>query len=200
MNSMAAVEARIAQIQHRIDQVMRPPVSSGVGWGPGLSGVGAGPAGTAFSSAYHQALNTQSATAPPPAPALQVPAALAVYGNGTVPADALSPIGIGDHRLYGPAATGFQQMTAAAAADGVSIGVTDSYRSYGDQVDLANRKGLYADGGLGAVPGSSPHGWGLALDVDVNDAGQAWLRANGSKYGFYETVPREPWHWEYRGS
>jgi LAS superfamily LD-carboxypeptidase LdcB len=91
-------------------------------------------------------------------------------------------------------------MAADAGAAGVNLGVTDSYRSYDQQVDLARRKGLYSQGGLGATPGASAHGWGLAVDVDVNDQGQAWLRANAGRYGFVEAVPREPWHWEFHGA
>lgn len=88
-------------------------------------------------------------------------------------------------------------MRAAAASAGVEIGATGAYRDYAGQVDLARRKGLYSNGGLAAVPGTSQHGWGLAIDVDVNADGQAWLRANASRFGFFEDVPREPWHWEY---
>ena len=62
-------------------------------------------------------------------------------------------------------------MTEAARRDGVSIGVTDSYRSYGEQVDLARRKGLYSQGGLAAKPGTSDHGWGLSLDLDLEHQG-----------------------------
>jgi zinc D-Ala-D-Ala carboxypeptidase len=129
---------------------------------------------------------------------IQVPLNLQVYGNGRIPPDALHSIGVGSHRLWGPAATAFQAMAYDAARDGVTIGVTDSYRGYDDQVDLAQRKGLYSQGGLGATPGTSPHGWGMALDLDVDAQGQAWLRANAGRYGFVEAVPREPWHWEYQ--
>ena len=90
-------------------------------------------------------------------------------------------------------------MAADAAAQGVHIGVTDSYRSYDAQVSLAQRKGLYRNGGLAATPGTSNHGWGRALDLDLDAKAQAWLRANAGRYGFVEDVPREPWHWTYRG-
>jgi hypothetical protein len=129
---------------------------------------------------------------------LRPPAELAHYGNGRIPTARLASIGIGGHRLYAPAAAAFRQLRAAAARVGVNIGVTDSYRSYAQQVDLARRKGLYANGGLAATPGKSNHGWGLALDVNVNGGGLAWLRQNARRFGFAEAVPREPWHWEYR--
>jgi len=81
----------------------------------------------------------------------------------------------------------------------VSIRITDSYRSYDQQVDLVKRKGLYSEGGLGARPGTSNHGWGLAVDADVNDARTLdWIRTNGPRFGYVEAVPREPWHWEFR--
>jgi hypothetical protein len=130
---------------------------------------------------------------------LTPPAELAAYGNGRIPAEALVPIGQGGHRLHAPAAAAWRSLVDAAAADGVTVRITDSYRSFEQQVDLAARKGLYRDGGYAAVPGTSNHGWGLAVDADVNDpATLAWLRANAHRFGFVEAVPREPWHWEYR--
>lgn len=126
------------------------------------------------------------------------PPELAAYGNGRIPPGALEAIGVGNHRLYGPAARAFREMKAAAEADGVRIGVTDSYRSYESQVDLARRKGLYSQGGLAATPGTSNHGWGLSLDLDLDPAAQTWMRANAGRFGFAEDVPREPWHWTYQ--
>lgn len=129
---------------------------------------------------------------------LEPPAELVAYGNGRIPAQALEPIGVGDHRLWAPAAAAFRQLRADAAAAGVQIGVTDSYRDYGTQVSLAQRKGLYSQGGLAATPGSSNHGWGMALDLDLDATAQAWMRENAWRYGFVEDTPREPWHWGYR--
>jgi hypothetical protein len=129
---------------------------------------------------------------------LQPPAELLRYGNGRVPAEALSPIGIGSHRLWAPAARAFQAMRADAAAAGVEIGITDSYRDYDTQVSLARRKGLYSQGGLAATPGTSNHGWGMAVDLDLDSKAQAWMRENGWRYGFVEDTPREPWHWGFR--
>jgi D-alanyl-D-alanine carboxypeptidase len=130
---------------------------------------------------------------------MPVPADLVDYGNGRIPTDQLVPIGQGGHKLYAPAAESWKAAVAAAAADGIDLRITDSYRSYDQQVDLAERKGLYANGGYAATPGTSNHGWGLAVDADVSDpATMSWLRANGYRFGFVEAVPREPWHWEYR--
>jgi hypothetical protein len=163
---------------------------------------------TSFARTLAQLRGTDTATSSASAsgvpsgeiPAFTPPASLVAYGNGRIPLDALAPIGVGTHRLWTPAAASFKRMAADAASQGVKIGVTDSYRSYDQQVQLAQKKGLYAEGGVAAQPGQSKHGWGVALDMDVDNRGLAWLRANGSRYGFYETTPREPWHWEYRAS
>jgi hypothetical protein len=131
--------------------------------------------------------------------AMPVPDALQQIGNGRIPSDALFQIGQGSHRLYAPAAASWKNMVAAASADGIDLRLTDSYRSYDEQVDLAQRKGLYSEGGLAATPGTSNHGWGLAVDADVNDpATREWLQVNGPRFGWVEAVPREPWHWEFR--
>lgn len=126
-----------------------------------------------------------------------IPTDLAAYGNGKIPAGALGQVGTTGHKLWSPAAESLTKMIADAKAQGVTIGITDSYRSYGEQVDLAKRKGLYSQGGLAAKPGTSDHGWGMATDLDLNGKALTWMRANAEKYGFDENVPRESWHWTY---
>lgn len=126
------------------------------------------------------------------------------YRNGRIPSNALTDVG-GGHQLYGHAARAFKDMRAAARRDGINIRLTDSYRPYADQVAVARRKGIYgvrqANGrlGLAARPGTSNHGLGSAVDVNLaaSSGASAWLRANASRYG-YRTIPREPWHWEYK--
>lgn len=131
---------------------------------------------------------------------LQPPRELQQYGNGRLPAGVLEPLGVGDHRLYAPAARAFRAMHEAAARDGVRLSLRDSYRPYSEQVALARRLGLYSRGGFAATPGKSNHGWGLAVDVDLDASRRAlrWMRDNAARFGFHETVLREPWHWEYR--
>jgi D-alanyl-D-alanine carboxypeptidase len=89
-------------------------------------------------------------------------------------------------------------MAAAARAAGVTIGVNDSYRDLPGQEQMAREKGIYGRGGVAAVPGTSNHGWGLALDLDLDGKAQQWLRDNGARFGFVEDVAGEPWHWTYR--
>jgi LAS superfamily LD-carboxypeptidase LdcB len=129
---------------------------------------------------------------------LAPPPELVVFGNGAVPADALAPVGDTNHRLWAPAANGLTALMDDAAAAGIDIGITDSYRPLAVQERLALEKGLYNEGGLAAVPGTSNHGWGVATDLDLDRPGLEWMRKNGWRYGFVEDVPREPWHWTYR--
>jgi LAS superfamily LD-carboxypeptidase LdcB len=127
-----------------------------------------------------------------------IPEDLAAYGNGRIPADALEKVGNTRHKLWAPAAESLTKMMADAEKDGVKIGITDSYRPYTEQVDLARRKGLYSQGGLAAKPGTSEHGWGMAADLDLNSKALGWMKQNGEKYGFVNNVARENWHWAYK--
>ncbi|WP_066460814.1 M15 family metallopeptidase [Sanguibacter suarezii] len=169
-----------------------------------LSGTAQASSATAFDLLMAQATGATSAAATPTAGATLnsagIPSDLAVYGNGQVPASALASVGTTGHRLWAPAASAFETLLAAAKTDGVDIGITDSYRTYDSQVDLAERKGLYSEGGLAAKPGTSDHGWGLSLDLRLDPAALSWMRANGATYGFAEDVPREPWHWTFQGN
>lgn len=205
--SITAVQARIAEIQARL--APPPPSNTGAAFQAALASAVSETPGTAVMTASSAtALTPAVGWTPPPralaAPAhihhgrLEPPPELRAYGNGKIPPGALSEIGVGSHRMWAPAAQSFQRMMADARAAGVDIGVTDSYRSYEQQVDLAERKGLYSQGGLAATPGTSNHGWGLSLDLDLDPEAQAWMRRNGERYGFVEDVPREPWHWTYR--
>lgn len=157
--------------------------------------------GTAFAQALAEAVGTSSGTATSTGArnADGVPVELAAYGNGKIPASALAEVGDTGHRLWAPAAESLERLRADAARAGVTIGITDSYRSYEAQVDVAARKGLYSQGGLAAVPGTSDHGWGMAVDLDLDPAAQSWMRQNAGRYGFVEDTPREPWHWAYEG-
>jgi zinc D-Ala-D-Ala carboxypeptidase len=95
---------------------------------------------------------------------------------------------------------------AFAARFGTPLCVTDSYRSYAEQVAVRARRGTWA-----AVPGHSNHGWGTALDLcggveDFDSPAHAWLDVNAPAYGWFHpawarrggSLP-EPWHWEYAG-
>ena len=128
--------------------------------------------------------------------------------NGFLPASALCPVpGAPAHRLRADAAADFARLSAASLAErGTALCVTDSYRSYAQQVDVFARKPQ-----LAAVPGTSRHGFGVALDLGcgVEDFGtdaHRWMQANGPRFGWVHPAwagPRgsmpEPWHWEHVG-
>lgn len=184
VDGVAAVTARITEIQQQFQPLSPAPVAS--------------PSSLAFDGLLRR---SQQALAAGLAGqhGVKAPEGLESYGNGRIPDDALVPLGVGRHRLWGPAAEAFQQMSASAAASGVRLEVTDSYRSYDQQLDVARRKGLYRNGGLAAEPGTSTHGWGLSVDVNPTSPALGWLRSHGAQFGFVEDVAREPWHWTYAG-
>lgn len=123
--------------------------------------------------------------------------------NGQLPDEWLCSVGIGDHKLRSDAAVAFAKMNAAYKAEtGEDMALTDTYRSLESQVSVASRKP-----GLAARPGTSLHGWGLAIDFGAgapSASGQLynWLVENAGEYGWEnpdwaKSSKYEPWHWEY---
>lgn len=129
------------------------------------------------------------------------------YANGRLPSSVLSLIAGTNKRLR----TDLVPQTNALRAAfhdrfGKPLTVTDAYRPYAEQVALRASKGSFA-----AIPGTSNHGWGQAIDFGsgVNIEGSPeyrWMRANAGRYGWSQPLwardgnPRngqqEPWHWE----
>ncbi len=136
--------------------------------------------------------------------------ALSGYANGQIPASALCEAGGDGPLLQCGAAKAYEAMDAAfAAVNGRSLCAGGGYRSYADQVKLHAAKP-----GLTAEPGTSNHGWGLAVDMCVPGGGNmsfgssdyGWLADNASAYGWVNPPwaqpgrgREEPWHWEYTG-
>ena len=196
-----SVNSRIADIQSRMIAMQTQQAAATKQASAASSGT-SGP-GSTFATALADAMGTQSASSPGVAKSYSlnskgIPNELVGYGNGKIPANALEKVGTTNHKLWAPAAESLNKMIGDAKAQGVTIGITDSYRSYTEQVDVARRKGLYSQGGLAAKPGTSEHGWGMATDLDLNSKALSWMRKNAEKYGFSENVPREPWHWEFK--
>jgi cell wall-associated NlpC family hydrolase len=130
------------------------------------------------------------------------------YPNGLIPPSAMCPLGVAGHSLRCDAAAAYRAMsTAFAGAFGTPICITDSYRTYAGQVRLYGQKPA-----LAAVPGTSNHGWGLAVDLcgGIERFGTAqynWLKVNSARFGFLHpdwaepgNGREEPWHWEYAGT
>jgi cell wall-associated NlpC family hydrolase len=127
------------------------------------------------------------------------------FSNGRIPASSLCPLGVGGHELRCDAAAAYGAMSSAfSAAFGVPLCITDSYRSYASQLDAYQRKPA-----LAAWPGTSNHGWGLAVDLcgGINSAGTPqyeWMVDNAARFGFVHPdwaqptgEKPEPWHWEF---
>lgn len=113
------------------------------------------------------------------------------FENGNIPAKALVDIG-GGNLLREDAAKAFRAMARAAKKDGVPLNVNSAYRSVEEQTSLwVNR---FSNPYPVAQPGTSNHGWGIAVDMDPN----SWLFQNAGKFGF-STIPNDPVHWEYKG-
>jgi peptidoglycan hydrolase CwlO-like protein len=127
------------------------------------------------------------------------------YPNGLIPTAALCALSVPGHLLRADAAQAFERLAAAyRQALDRSLCVSDSYRSYEAQVRVYGEKPS-----LAAVPGTSNHGWGIAVDLcgglqRFGTPDQAWMRANAGRYGWQHPAwaepggsRPEPWHWEY---
>lgn len=146
----------------------------------------------------------------------------------------------GGGQLHHLAARAWNAMVADARKSGYDLPLTftygGTYRTYSQQEYLFRSR--YEIGGAyggckvwngqtwckklvngkvpatAAVPGTSNHGWGLAIDsaydTDVTDGlgpddaaaitshpGWTWLLANANKYGFSWEMQTEPWHVRY---
>jgi LAS superfamily LD-carboxypeptidase LdcB len=95
---------------------------------------------------------------------------------------------------------------AFAAHFGRDLAITDSYRSYADQVAVKRSRGRWA-----AQPGTSNHGYGVAVDLgggiaSFGSAEYQWRRAHAGDFGWENPAwaqqggsKPEPWHWEFNG-
>jgi zinc D-Ala-D-Ala carboxypeptidase len=224
MDALNRVETRIVDVQSRIAQMSGrrsvAPASTSLSPSSETSGSNISPfreladaaqrsaagglstlsSSGAFTSSASSAGSVTSAARKSPGSygPITLPTAILGMKNGQLPAVALESIGQGEHRLERSAAVAFRRMETAAAHDGVTLTVSDSYRSLTEQQQTAANVGLYREGGLAAVPGTSSHGWGLSVDLDLEPRAQRWLRANADRFGFAEDVAREPWHYTYR--
>jgi D-alanyl-D-alanine carboxypeptidase len=145
--------------------------------------------------------------------------------EGYAPADLVELTG-GDYRisrqglmLRQAAASSLAVMAAAAQAEGATLTVASSYRSYDYQVEVYARN-VASDGReeadrVSARPGYSQHQTGLVVDFGPIDnsfaatPGGRWMRDNAARFGWslsfpdgYEAVTGyvwESWHYRYVG-
>lgn len=162
---------------------------------------------------------------PYPVKRWQIPEELAQrYENGQLPKDILRPLRNGGE-LWWVAAKYWNRMIRDARKDGVTIvNVSRGYRSMSTQIAMFRsryrlksmgrkpevtrewngqtwflRKGASPS----AVPGTSPHGWGCAQDIDHRDKKAFdWMCKNAPNYHFYLQAEKgspfqEDWHWHW---
>lgn len=124
------------------------------------------------------------------------------------------------------AAKALERLFAAAKNDGISLSGVSAYRSYATQKVLFNnyvkRDGFEKARTYSAIPGTSEHQTGLAIDVSgssgkcaaascfANTKEAIWLNKHSKDYGFIVRYPKgkesitgyeyEPWHLRYVGN
>lgn len=118
-------------------------------------------------------------------------------------------------QLREDAAKSFKRLNDAFKSEfGKNILINDTYRNYDRQVKERLQAEKSGNPGLAAVPGTSAHGWGLAIDINSGGWGTdivKWFKNTGSKYGWSQpsswpyynkkdigkNSPLESWHWQY---
>lgn len=168
-----------------------------------------------------------------------LPKDLKGVANGKLPDSILKPIAIGG-KLHHLAAAAFNAMTKAAKADGINFKHVGDYRPYDAQLSLFKQRYVKGDSGdprkitrtfegekwmlkAGMAPAGSPgtsnHGWGIAIDVALEVGGKLvaitsdpdgkggfkdgveWLMKHADTYGFSweikEGAEAEAWHIRY---
>ena len=151
------------------------------------------------------------------------------HANGRIPVERLCRVSDGSPAQFGDppasllecnAAQAFVAMHAAYQAHfGRPMDNVFGYRNYEGQVATAIRNCGSAQSRScdppTARPGTSNHGWGLAVDMTTNSCGTnnrcgfatdhfAWLQANAPRFGFFHPEwaqqsgsATEYWHWEF---
>jgi hypothetical protein len=140
------------------------------------------------------------------------PTAIAGATNGAVPDSQLlqvSPRCVAYYR----AAPSLVSLLAAAHRDGIRLAPAECYRDYAGQVKARQDWCAMGNCDMAAVPGTSNHGWGKAVDFNdqsgsltFGSAAYAWLKNHAGWFGWNHpgvmepggSVP-EPWHWEWVG-
>lgn len=146
------------------------------------------------------------------------------FPNGMIPLDQMTRLSVGGGYLLPAAAQNFESWRAEARKAGWNLSITsaaDAFRTYQIQERIFRERytTTYLSGrptkrwngvtwwlkpgqATAAVPGTSNHGKGLA--VDINNAGpfdvgfHKWMSSTGPKHGWSNAEGRsikEPWHW-----
>ncbi|MGD9704331.1 MAG: D-alanyl-D-alanine carboxypeptidase family protein [Acidimicrobiia bacterium] len=165
--------------------------------------------------------------APFPVAPAAIPGWLKQLNNGEVPAESMvkvAPLSGTKGSLIPEAAAAWRNLQNAAAAAGFTLTMTNGYRSLAEQewlfkarfqLEQTTGKAKQWKGttywlkpkvAMAAVPGTSNHGWGCAVDMALdgygaaakpvggNGAFMAWVRQNAGPLGWSWEVQSEPWH------
>jgi hypothetical protein len=128
--------------------------------------------------------------------------------NGELPESELKTLKRhSNHKLSIKAADDFDKMEDKYFSEtGKKFILTDSYRDYDGQwklfdFDHCQKTGLFRKvedlETQVAPPGTSNHGWGMAVDLGPTEA-RDWIRTNGSTWDWWwGEVPSESWHFTY---
>jgi D-alanyl-D-alanine carboxypeptidase len=171
---------------------------------------------------------------------LVLPTILKGQINGRLDKSLLMRVNTGG-KMVKPAAVAFNALYEAAKANGITLRNIGDYRSFDGQLAMFKDRYSLTDGGRkpqvtrtyegkkwylkkGKAPSAAPdptgksgsnHGWGLAIDLAVEDKNAQivalasakrslkWLCENAPKYGFYlqGSDPKSPefeaWHWQF---
>lgn len=149
------------------------------------------------------------------------PAVLAGESNGELRSSILFTLDdTPDVIFVEPAMRSWKALRAHAADDGITLDATSLYDSYrpisvqrstfysryqseptgcGSKTCGSTRWYKLCNVATAACPGTSNHGWGIAIDVaNASGARLAWLEANVYDYGWsWELPDSEPWHIRY---
>ncbi|MGL5835820.1 MAG: M15 family metallopeptidase [Waterburya sp.] len=171
---------------------------------------------------------------PVPVPTKTAPATKKTEVNllGHLPYDVAPPSALvsvtpgSDLKMRSVAAQKFQEMQAAAQADGVSLSMISAFRDLETQEQLffgvkeQRSQDATKRAEVSAPPGYSEHHTGYAMDLGdgnapatnletdfANTAAFRWLEQNALKYSFEMSFPPnnkqgvsyEPWHWRFVG-
>jgi LAS superfamily LD-carboxypeptidase LdcB len=157
---------------------------------------------------------------------VKMPACLKGQENGKLSPGILKKCGVGSALMCEPAARAMRAMAAHLESQlGTKLGHVGAYRTYKQQealflsryttTPLPGRPTKTWNGvkywqkpktAMAAVPGTSNHGLGLALDlceivngkvVSISPRAVKWLVKHAAQYGFSAEAQSEPWHWRY---
>jgi LAS superfamily LD-carboxypeptidase LdcB len=120
--------------------------------------------------------------------------------NGYVPASMRANVN-SKCSMYNFAAGPLAVMIQDAAKAGIQLTTSSCYRDYVGQVAVRKYWCSVGQCGNAAVPGTSNHGWGKAVDfagMTWTSANRRWMEANGGRYGFVP-LSIESWHWDWVG-